>query len=595
MNTSLIIKQTIYRYKSYYILIAIAVIVAVMVVTGSLAVGDSVRNTLIKRVEERLGKTETIIFSRYAFLSDDIIQNFPNICVSENETDIHAVLLVNGFVSISGNLIPVMIWGREDKDIERGHAKINSDLNDLLKTFHPKEIVLRLPSSGMVPIGSMFVTDTYTTSMRLLLDSVISKEKGGNLNLKNEQILPLNIFVNRNELAETMGLFRKINLILSNRTISIEEFSSVWNWEHSGLKVQGDTITSERIFIQNQVMETLCALTGSMESPNHNRYFGYLANSIRKDHLSIPYSFVTAVHSYHGRPLPPDEIILTDYAAQRLNAHVGDTLSVGYFVSKQFKTLLVDSIFLKVGTITPIEEVYLQTLLKTDFPGLSNVERCTDWDSDLPINMNLITDEDEAFWTRYKNTPKAILPYSTMAPKWENVYGNATALQLCKPENKLNRLSPDMFDIQIVYPRQGALVAAKSGVDFSTLFFSLAFFIIISAILLMLVPISEMLWVRRSEIALLKAIGFSKRGIVHLFWRESLLVVVISAVIGVMAGLIYTRLVLFLLGNVWKGATHTQGFELFPNTINIMVGFVVGIMFLLLLLYFYIRKEVFSN
>jgi putative ABC transport system permease protein len=57
--------SSISKYKSFYRLVAIAVIVAVAVITGSLMVGDSVRSTLVKRVEERLGKTETIIFSQY--------------------------------------------------------------------------------------------------------------------------------------------------------------------------------------------------------------------------------------------------------------------------------------------------------------------------------------------------------------------------------------------------------------------------------------------------------------------------------------------------------------------------------------------------
>ena len=146
MKTKHLIFRNISLYKSFYRLIAIAIIVAVAVITGSLVVGDSVRKTLVKRVEERLGKTETIIFSRYSFL-DDIISENPVFKGSSQ-----GFLLANGFVSVSGRLIPVMVWGTDNMQIEKGKAKINSELFNEIKTSQTKDIVLRLPSAGMVPL-----------------------------------------------------------------------------------------------------------------------------------------------------------------------------------------------------------------------------------------------------------------------------------------------------------------------------------------------------------------------------------------------------------------------------------------------------------
>ena len=597
MNIQNLIIRNISKYKSFYRLIAVAVVVAVAVITGSLVVGDSVRSTLVKRVDERLGNTETIIFSKYSYLNYKILEN------SLLKDNSRGILLLNGFVSVSGKLTPVMVWGVDDLEIERGKTKINSALYNEIKA--EKNIVLRLPSAGMVPLGSMFVTDTYTTSLRLELDTIISVEQGGNLNLKNEQTIPLNIFVNREELAETMGISGKINVILSDKIISKEDFASSWNYKLSGLNVEtkneATTITSDRIFIQNKVVETLCDSTS-------NRIYTYLANSINvhkafifyietcgeiseRTHIDaniIPYSFITAVDFYKGKKLKSDEIILSDYAVQRLNKRLNvgqnDNISINYFVSKQLKTLVEDSVFLKVGKIIPIKDLQADKTLSAEFPGLSNVERCTDWNSDLPINMNLITDEDEDFWKKYKNTPKAIVPYSTLAPRWENAFGSATALQITDT-SRLNDLSYEMFDIQLIYPREAGITAAKSGVDFSSLFLSLGFFIIISAAMLMLVPLSEMLFRRRNELDLLKATGFSNKRIARLLLRESTPIVLVSAIVGVIVGLLYTYLVLFLLGNVWKGATHTDGFRVYPDLMTIAIGMSIGIVFSLSLLY----------
>ncbi|MCL2683422.1 MAG: ABC transporter permease [Bacteroidales bacterium] len=622
MNIQHLITKSIFRYKSFYRLIAIAVIVAVAVIVGSLVVGDSVRNTLVKRVDERLGKTETIIFSRYSYLNEkiiDLLNVWAGSARPSSEIVINdyrggqtpplphrGILLMNGFVSVSGKLTPVMVWGVDDLGIERGKTKINRALyNEITVETHGRaslqsqHLVLRLPSAGMVPLGSMFVTDAYTTSLRLEFSDIISVEQGGNISLKNEQTIPFNIFANREELAEIMGVSRKINVILSDQIISKEDFALAWNYGLSGLNVASDPlshrtlsgveghgaiITSERIFIQDKVVETL-----TKDDPFANRIFTYLANSIRKNEKSIPYSFITAVDFFNGQFLNPNEIILSDYAARRLNARLGDTISISYFVSKQFKTLIEDSVFFRVSKIVPIADLQKNQSLKADFPGLSNVERCTDWNSDLPINMSLITNEDEDFWRTYKNTPKAIVPYSTLAPRWKNAFGSATALQI-SDTSRLNDLTFEMFDIRLIYPRETAIVAAKSGVDFSTLFLSLGFFIIISAAMLMIVPLSEMLFRRRDELKLLKAIGFSNKRILRLLWREANPVVWISAIGGVIVGLLYTYLVLFLLGTVWKGATHTEGFQMFPEFSTIFIGLISGVVLSLMILYFSIRE-----
>jgi putative ABC transport system permease protein len=51
-------------------------------------------------------------------------------------------------------------------------------------------------------------------------------------------------------------------------------------------------------------------------------------------------------------------------------------------------------------------------------------------------------------------------------------------------------------------------------------------------------------------------------------------------------------LVLFLLGTVWKGATHTEGFSVFPNIITIGIGLVSGVILSLTILYFTIKNQI---
>jgi putative ABC transport system permease protein len=60
---------------------------------------------------------------------------------------------------------------------------------------------------------------------------------------------------------------------------------------------------------------------------------------------------------------------------------------------------------------------------------------------------------------------------------------------------------------------------------------------------------------------------------------------------GVIVGMIYTWLVLFLLGTVWKGATHTGGFELHLSIQAIMIGMPAGIIISVCLLWIVLRRS----
>lgn len=571
MTLKKLIHTNISYFIRYYRLVATAVLITVAVIVGSLVVGDSVRTTLIKRVSERLGDTQTVIFARNSFMAEELTQA-PLFAKSAK-----GYLLTNGFISRNGKLIPVAVWGTDDLSLVRGTTKINSALAGELGNENPAaDIVLRLPASGLIPSGSLFVTENYTTSLRLAFDGVVSIEDGGNISMKNEQIIPLNIFVNRRELAETLETQNKINLILTDRTITAEEMDTAWNYRASGLLTNPmgvfTEIRSDRVFLQKEITETLCR-----DNDGSNRLFSYLANSIEYSGQSVPYSFVTAADRFGNEALQKDDIILSDYTAQRLHARPGDSIEISYFVSQDMKTLATEKLKLRVKSIVPLAFLQKDSTLSADFPGLSDVEKCTDWDSDLPINMSLISDEDKKYWELYRSTPKAIIAYDAVAAHWGNAYGNATALRIPESNPDLSGLRAEMFGIQVIHPRQAGLYAAKNGVDFASLFMALGFFIIVAAILLMLIPLSEMLYRRKSETDLMKALGYTRKKIIHILWRESAPVVFTSSIVGVIAGLLYTAIIMWLLGNVWKGATHTNGFSVYPGLGSILAGLGVGI------------------
>ena len=566
---STFISQSRKYYRRFYRLVICAVILMMAVLTGSLLLGDSVRGTLVQRVSERLGKTETIITSGTGFMSESLTRH-------PLMTHAKGVLLVDGFVSVDDKLLPVYVWGTDADMLPAGEVMVNEPLHK--KLGNQQDMVLHLPVRNLVPSGSLFVTKSYATQMRVHVAGVKSVEEGGNMLLKNEQTLPLNVFINRQDLAEKMELEGKINLVLSEDVINEEQLAACWTPELSGIHLTDSSLTSDAVFIPQDIVNDYSTI-----------YFSYFVNELIHASDTVVYSFVTAVNEWQGEPLEGQDIILSDYAAKRLRVHVGDSVSMSYFTAKQLKNLDTREKTLRVKRIVPLSSFRHDSLLLANFPGLTHVEKCTDWDSDLPINMNRVKKEDEDFWHDYRQTPKAIVSYEALSPDWSNAFGNATAMRF-KSRSNLT-LSPGDAGIQLYHPRAQGLSSARGGVDFAGLFLALGFFIILAAILLMKNPLVEMFTLRKDEIQLYRQMGFKDRNILkRLFW-EAFSVMLFASPFGVIAGLTYSGLTLWLLGNVWSGVTHTDGFALHIYPLTLIIGWVIGMIICAAILYLVLRNQ----
>ena len=582
-----LITQSRKHYRRFYRLVTIAVILMMAVLTGSLLLGDSVRGTLVQRVSERLGKTETIITSGTGFMSETLLQH-PSMKHSQG------YLLMDGFVSVGEKLLPVYVWGIDTDSLAGDEVMVNEPLYSKLSTLNSQlsTFVLHLPSLNLIPSGSLFVSKSHATQMRVRVAGVKSVEDGGNLLLKNEQTLPLNVFINRRQLAEKMELEGKINLILSDDIIEEEQLAACWTPEHSGIHLTDSSLTYDGVFIPQDIVEKLSAAN----SQPTTIYLSYFVNNLMADADTVPYSFVTAINEWQGEPLEGQDMILSDYAAERLHVREGDSICMDYFITKQLKNLDTREKMLRVKQIVPLAAFRQDNLLMTDFPGLTRVENCTDWDSDLPIDMDRVQKEDEDYWHTYRQTPKAVVAYEAVRADWSNAFGSATAMRFKSPNltphtsNLTPQLSPSDADVRLYHPRAQGLKGANEGVDFASLFLSLGFFIILSAILLMKNPLVEMFTLRQEEIQLYRQLGFRDKDIRNGLFREAFSVMLLASPWGVVAGLLYSCLTLWLLGNVWSGATHTDGFALHIQPLTLLIGIVVGLAICALTLWMVVRN-----
>ena len=581
-------KQSLTYYRRFYRLAAASVVVMMATLAGSIVLGDSVRGSLADRVDERLGETQTLVQTGAGYI-DDSVMSHPLLASAQG------YLLCEGFVSVPGSgqgMTPVSVWGTDARSLAWGEALFGEQLARLLGTAD--RVVLHLPARGLMPAGSLFVSQETTTQLSLSVKGMKTAAQGGNVLLHGEQMRPNNIFVNRHELAVMLGVHEEegekeksegtgavpLNVILSPETVQAADFAQIWCPEASGIRWKDGVVTTQRLFLPSGVTDVL---------QPQNRYLAYFVNKIqRTDDKTLAYSFVTATDRLHG-----DEAVLTDYAARRLGAAVGDTVEMEYYVQTPgLKQLTTRNRRFVVASIVSVESLAGDSLVKASFPGLTGVARCTDWDSDLPIDMSRITPDDEEYWRLYRQTPKALVSYEAVKDHWAAPGIGAATLVTGVTAERMALLTPDDVGISVVHPRDAAIQAALHGTDFTGLFLALGFFIMLAAALLMASPLTEMYALRQSETELLGVLGFAPRQVRRRLFREAAPVLLACTPIGVVAGLAFAALMLGLLAGAWNGATHTDGFTLHVHAASLIIGWAAGAAMCMAILAWCIRRSI---
>ncbi len=593
-----------YYWQQHFILLA-GIIIATAVITGSLIVGDSVKDGLKSLIETRLGKTNFAIVSgsrlmRYE-LSTEISRKLSNPTAG--------ILLLQGIVinpETSERVNGVQVNG-----IRTDFSKINEigfpivvDDEAIISTIMAKKLslkindyfLLRVNNTDAMPVNTPFSNNSKATiALRLKVKAIAGSEMMGYFSLRNNQQLENNVFVSHEMISKKINVSGAINLILvfkkDTNSLTINSvnkaLSTSWrlndagfNWEMSSDSSYYE-LNSDRVFIDH-------ILSSRIEKSDlkFQIFFSYLVNSISLRDKETPYSFVTSVNEpLFDSNSKSDEILINQWLANDLSAKIGDTLSLDYYVIGPLHTINEKSSRFIVRDIIPNQSDFVDSSLMPSFPGLSDAGSCKDWEAGVPIKFSKIRDKDEVYWNTYKGTPKAFIPYSAGLELWSNPFGNATAIRfnnsksLAHTNDKLiNLLELKDLGIAIIDIQSEAVYAAENSVNFSELFISLSFFIIVAAFILVVLLHSLNLAKRASEEAVLNSIGYTTKHVIKLRFIESFVVVVFGSILGLLFAIMYTKLILLALNGVWNNALHTQLMSISIHFKTLLTGFIISIL-----------------
>ena len=590
-SVTLILRSLRFYWRTHLSVLA-GVALTSAILTGALAVGDSVRHGLRQLALLRLGGITHALPP-----SDRLFR-----AALADETGTVPALLLPGTVTRpdgSARANNVQIAGVDEQFWKLGSATnftgivVNERLAVQLAIRVGDTIVVRIEQPALISRdAALSGKSDVTAALRVPVAAIAGDNDFGRFSLRAEQVPPQTVFVPLALLQQEIKRPGKVNTLLVGRdrrarrelpatrmaqqSLPTKDISDVatelrnhWTLEDAGLELRGNQLQSTQVFIEPAVAAAAMSLAS-----NAVGVLTYFVNEIRLGDKSAPYSFVTAVGGEEG-------IAINSWLAEDLGAKVGDELALRYYVMGDRRDLREETAKFRVRRILPVEK---DDSWMPAFPGLADAENCRAWEPGIPIALDRIRPKDEAYWKQYRGTPKAFVSLAAGQEIWSNRFGNLTAIRFPtsvegEPDGRFagrltlqaaleSRLEPPAF----LPVREQAMRASAESQDFGQLFSGFSLFLIVAALSLTGMLLAFNLEHRRAEIGLLRALGFSPGQVWRLILGEGLVIAVVGTVLGVAGGVIYTKLTLLGLATVWRGAVGATQFQYHVAPVTFGIG-----------------------
>ncbi|MCA9238908.1 MAG: ABC transporter permease, partial [Planctomycetales bacterium] len=634
MDRRTLITRSLWHYRRSHLAVGLGVAVATAVITGALLIGGSVRSSLRDLVLERLGGVDYAILAQHPFreqLAGDLAERSqlsqhgglatPALLLQASLAHRDAAGLSRraSGVTLLGitpdfgrfntqNSEPEAPWAIGDNE-----AWLSPAIAEELKVGEGDEVLVRLPAIEAIPADSPLGDKSDTTvARRLKVARVLPRHGLARFSLAPTQREARNAFVSIATAQDAVDLRGKANAVLvggeptSSGAIAIRYLPAL---EDYGLSVhqlpdrEVLQLESKQLVLSDKTVAEAEEAFG--ESPTQP-IITYLANTLKLGDRQVPYSTICGVRSTaelgplrfdNGEPIEiaPDEIVLNDWAAEALDASVGDEITVTYYQPESTHGTLVTAppVRLKLKAIAKLAGPNGDPTLAADprltpvMEGVTDAESINDWD--LPFELTEpISQADEDYWEAHSTTPKAFVNYSLAQRLWATRWGTVSLIRLPAEQltaqqaavKLISAIDPADHGLGVEPVKQLGLKASTGTTPFDGLFLGFSMFLIASAVMLIGLLYRLAIDQRTREVGVLAATGWTPRQVRRLLGWEGLLVARTGAGVGMLLGIGYAWLMLYGLRTVWVAAVVTPFLRLhvLENLPSLVLGFVLGLM-----------------
>lgn len=612
MTSRSFILRGLRHYRSAYIGVLLGSALGAMVLLGALFAGDSVKSTLRQIAEQRTGRTTVVLAGGENFFRASLANDLPNtapVLQLRSQVDTPSGRST-GQVNLFG--VTPEFWKFAPGNTtapaldERAWA-INRELARTLDLSPGDTLVIRLGKPGLASRDAPLSGEPEELiTLRGTVAEIRDDDAMGRFNQEATQLPAPAVFLPIERLAAAIERNDRANLLLFQDPISATDATALIRKSAQladyGLSLQeiplssATEIRTDRIFLPSLIEEKLRALL-----PTARPVITYLANTIAANGKETPYSMVTGINptavSFLPDDLAADQIVLNSWEAEDLAAKPGDAVTISYFTLGSGNKLVEKSSAFTVHSIVPLEGAAADKLWMPDFPGIAEADNSADWTPGLPLDLTRIREKDETYWDDHRGTPKAFIPYVAAREMWSNRWGNATSLRISGGDIPVPELERKILDT-LTPADAGLLVrdlggesqsAAASPVDIASLFLSMSFFLILSAVALTAMLFRFNVEQRNHESGLLAALGIPAKKILR--WRllEGLVVVTLGSAVGAVLAFAYTRGLLLFLESIWnRGGDRLFRFHAAPASI---IGGIIGFVFLMMTTIWFVTRR----
>lgn len=637
-----LVRRSLRHYWRTHLAVIAGVAVAVSVLAGALLVGDSVRASLRRLVEERLGRVEVAIAGQTFFrdaLDDEIASAVPGARAA-------AVIALDGVLvhEPSGRQASrVQVYGIDEDflalqgltDLEAPRVRtawLSPALARELGAAERDALLLRVQKPSAIPASTLQGRRADTArAIRLTAGEAAGADGLGEFTIRPQQDAVRAVFVPLARLQRDLDLPDRANLLLVGReapddtldltTVVERRLAEVARFEDLGLKLIPVThqhawsLESDAGLLREDLLEVAAAQAQSL-GYRSVPILTYIANTIRVGDREVPYSVVTGVDldalppaganlepSVTDDQSQPPRIWLNDWAARDLNARPGDPVTLEYYLWSDETGLSTDSASFRMAGTVPMKGPGGDRSLTPQYPGLTDADRIGDWDPPFPVDLARIRDEDEQYWERYRAAPKAFVTLADARRLWSSPYGTATSLRVFVPADVGLDTARDALTEAIsahhppadaglaVQPvRAQALAASRGATNFGEYFVYFSFFIVVAGLLLTGLFFKLGVEQRAREIGLLSAVGFRPGAVRRLFFNESLVLAIAGAAMGAAGAVAFGALILYGLRTCWVDAVGTSRLELAVNPLSLAAGAIGGVLIAIVVLSLTLRR-----
>lgn len=614
--------------------VMLGVAVASAVLTGALLVGDSLRGSLRARVERQLGGIDSVARFPRAIRADIAaglpgrvapVLMLPGSLQAGAARDLSATIL--GRVTVIGVDDSFKPDGANGAGIDWAGAGKQVVVSDRIAErlgVKPGDTVTLgverfsdLPRSSSVAKRS--ASDVAATEELVVAAVLPVGAPGNDFNLTPNPAAPLNVFVPLRTLARLASADRGpiANVLLSSgQTATIDELNAA---VHSQLRIEDYGLKIREIdrkgylSVESDQLILPPAMVAAVENAASDLSVrveptsAYIADTLAHGERSTPYPVIAALNPSASAPLGPflpagapflgeDEIILLEWPGSELNGlAIGSKVHLSFFDPEVEGTGKLREADLTLRGYIPLKGAAQDRDLVPEIRGVTDPRaNLHDWDRPpvLPKEKIRARVPDKpphprgTFFNTNKATPMAYVNFPTGKKLFSSRYGSVTSIRIAPRPGAtleqttdplrtalLGHLDPKSSGLAFDSVRDQLLTASRGGTDFGGLFLGFSLFLIASSLMLVGLLYRLTLDHRGKEVGLLLAAGYRVRTVQRLFLAEGLTLAVVGASVGVLLGVLYNRLLLGLLLDLWPDREAANLLRPHATTTSFALGF----------------------